>query len=168
MENLEKFKVPAKINNILLGLIGVGAVSLIAGFIMDSHRAWAGLLVLAYYTLTIGLFGGFFISLHFLSGTKWSVVIRRVSESMIYLLLVAAVLIAVVVGFGMHDLYEWTHEQVMENDLILQKKSGYLSVPFFIGRLIFYIVVWYGLSALLRKLSLKGLAGLDMSTILIP
>jgi hypothetical protein len=155
MENLEKFKIPAKINNILMGLMGIGAASLIAGFVIDSHRAWAGLLVLAYFILTIGLFGGFFISLHFLSGSKWSVVLRRVTESMIYLIPLAGIFIVVIIGFGLHDLYEWTHKSVMETDEILQKKSGYLNVPFFIVRLIGYIIIWFGVGYLINKLSLK-------------
>ncbi|MDH4199007.1 MAG: hypothetical protein OEV66_01375 [Spirochaetia bacterium] len=155
MENLEKFKVPAKMNNFFLGLIGIGLTTLIVGFIVDPARAWAGMLVLGFYLMTIGLFGGFFTSMHFISGSKWSVVLRRVSESMFYVLIAAAVFLGIVVIFGMHHLYEWSHEEVMANDQILQKKAAYLNRPFFIARVIVYFVSWFAMGTMLRKYSLK-------------
>lgn len=152
---MEKFKVPAKLNNIFYALIGVGVITMLAGFIADSHRAWAGFLVTAYYILGVGLFGGFFTSLHFISGSKWSVVLRRVSETMLYMIVVAAVMVAIIIIFGMHQLYEWTHEDIMNNDQILQRKAGYLNIPFFIIRALIYFAVWLGFAAYIKKLSLK-------------
>jgi len=152
---MEKFKVPGNLNKILLALIGVGVLSLLAGFVVDSQRAWAGLLVSAFYILGVGLFGAFFTAMHFVSGTKWSVVFRRVPESMFYLILVAAVLVAIIIVFGMHHLYEWTHEDIMNNDHILQKKAGYLNVPFFIVRAVVYFTAWFFVASYMQKLSIK-------------
>lgn len=155
MENLEKFKVPGSLNKFFIGCIIIGAVSLILGFIVDAPRAWAGFLAVTYYMVTIALFGGFFTAMHFLSGSKWSVVLRRVSESMFYVLLVGAVFAAIIVALGMPHLYEWSHPDFMANDHILQKKSGYLNKPFFMLRVVIYFVAWFYLASLLRKLSLK-------------
>ncbi|MDH4261637.1 MAG: hypothetical protein OEV78_01185 [Spirochaetia bacterium] len=152
---MEKFKVPLKLNNIFYVLIAIGVASLLVGFIVDSQRAWAGLLVTAYYILGVGLFGGFFTALHFVSGSKWSVVFRRVPESMLYLIIVAAVLVAIILIFGMHNLYEWTHEDIMNNDHILQRKSAYLNRPFFIIRAVVYLTSWFAVAYYMRKLSIK-------------
>jgi len=152
---MEKFKVPASLNKTFLALIAVGVASLAAGFVLQTDRAWAGLLVLAFYLVSIALFGGFFTALHFISGTKWSVVIRRVPETIVVALLpVAAILIAAVLG-GVHHLYEWSHEEVMATDHLLHKKEAYLNVPFFVARVVFYIVVWYVLASTIKKISIQ-------------
>lgn len=151
---MEKFKVPSKLNTILLGLSAIGIASLAIGFVVDPSRAWAGLLVLAFYLMIIALSGGFFTSYQFLAGAKWSVVLRRVPETMVALLPVAAIFVAGVL-FGIHELYEWSHEDVVANDHILQKKAGYLNTPFFIARIVFYFAVWYALGSAIRKVSLK-------------
>lgn len=61
--------------------------------------------------------------------------------------------------FGGHDLFHWTHEGLYEPgaeyDAIIAGKKGYLNTPFFIGRLVFYIGVWYGLWKVIRNLSLQ-------------
>ncbi len=151
---MEKFKVPSKLNSILLGLSVIGIGTLGAGFFVDPHRAWAGLLVMAFYLMIIALSGGFFTSFQFLAGAKWSVVMRRVPETMVNLLPVAAIFIVGVI-FGIHELYEWSHEDVVAADHILQKKAAYLNTPFFIARIAFYLVVWYMLGSAIRKVSLK-------------
>jgi len=46
--------------------------------------------------------------------------------------------------FGMGSLYEWTRADVVAASPILQAKTAYLNVPFFIIRAIFYFAVWIG------------------------
>jgi len=55
--------------------------------------------------------------------------------------------------FGIHHLYEWSHEDVVRQDIILQHKSSYLNVPFFIGRAAFYFALWLGLAWFLTRWS---------------
>lgn len=45
----------------------------------------------------------------------------------------------------MHDLFHWTHPEAM-NDHLLKAKSGYLNIPFFIIRAIFFFGIWVFLS----------------------
>jgi len=151
---MEKYILPNNIRNFLLGCIGIGVVTLAAGFVIQPERAWAGLLVITFYILAIGLFGGFFTSFQFLAGAKWSVVVRRLTEVMVALIPVAAVLLIGVFA-GIHHLYEWSHEDVVKNDHILSYKQGYLNSPMFIARLVFYVAMWFFLGNLLKKTSIK-------------
>jgi len=43
---------------------------------------------------------------------------------------------------GAHDLYEWTHLEVVEKDVMLSAKKGYLNQGFFNIRMIAYFVIW--------------------------
>jgi hypothetical protein len=55
----------------------------------------------------------------------------------------------------MHSIFEWTHEEVVQQDHLLQHKSPYLNIPFFFARIVIFFGAWILLSKLLRKLSLK-------------
>jgi hypothetical protein len=44
--------------------------------------------------------------------------------------------------FGLHDLFEWTHHEVVEHDALLQWKSPYLNVPFFLIRAALFFAIW--------------------------
>jgi hypothetical protein len=43
---------------------------------------------------------------------------------------------------GLHDLYEWSHAEAVENDALLQWKAPFLNVPFFLIRAVIYFAVW--------------------------
>jgi len=74
-------------------------------------------------------------------------------------------ILAIPLLFGLHDLFEWTHADVLAHDEVLAAKSGYLNIPFFIIRLVFYLVVWIGLTMLLYRKSMVQDAGApDMET----
>lgn len=153
---MEKFNVPSKTNQILMVLAGIGVVTLVAGFFIQPHRAWAGLLVMAWSILIMALFGGFFVSFNFLAGSVWNVVIRRVPESMLNLLPIAAVLVAVI-GVGIHELYEWSHEEILANDPILQTKAKYfLNTKMFAIILGLAFVLWGAFGFAIKKLSIEN------------
>jgi Ni/Fe-hydrogenase subunit HybB-like protein len=57
--------------------------------------------------------------------------------------------------FGMHSIFEWTHDEVIQHDHLIQHKSPYLNIPFFFARVVVFFAVWTILSKVLRKLSLK-------------
>jgi hypothetical protein len=54
---------------------------------------------------------------------------------------------------GMHQLYEWTHVDVVSQDPVLRSKQAYLNQPFFVGRFVLYFVIWMGLATLLKSWS---------------
>jgi hypothetical protein len=61
----------------------------------------------------------------------------------------------IVLFFGMHYIYEWTHHEVVAEDHLLQHKSVYLNIPFFFARLVVFFGAWIVFSKLLRKFSVK-------------
>jgi hypothetical protein len=60
---------------------------------------------------------------------------------------------------GLHDLYHWSHEDVIASDPILQKKSAYLNPLFFTIRVVVYFTIWFLLAKGLYKTSLAQDAG---------
>ena len=154
MTAIKNFEAPKYLRSLLMGFAAIGLICLAAGFIVDQKRAWAGLLVLGFFLLSLVLSGGFFASLQFIAGASWSVVVRRIPEMTIPLLPYVGI-IFVILFFGIGELYEWSHEEVVEKDHILQQKKAFLNTPFFIGRVIFYFIVWYTLGNALKNNSLK-------------
>ncbi|MES0488771.1 MAG: hypothetical protein ABUK01_02190 [Leptospirales bacterium] len=151
---MEKFKVPSKTKNILLACIGIGVISLVAGFLVDPARAWSGLLVIGWYVLTIALFGGFFTALQFIGGAKWSVVVRRVTESMVWIVPVALLLI-IGVFFGLDHIYEWADIEWLKAQHFQEGKETFFNKNFFMARLLGYFVIWTLVGFWMRSVSLK-------------
>ena len=141
-------------------LIGIGLIAIITGFAVDSHRAWANLLVNNFFFLAIALFGTFFVAMQYLSEAAYAVALKRVPEAMSQFLWVAGPLMLLIFLFGHHDLYHWTHHELYDiesehYDEILAGKSAYLNIPFFIIRMLICIGGWLWATHLLRKYSLQ-------------
>ncbi len=90
-------------------------------------------------SLTLGTL--FFVVLQHLVRAGWSVVIRRLAEFFAAQAPLLAVL-ALPLLLGLHDLYHWTHPEVVAEDPVLLGKKPYLNVPFFLLRLAFYFLFW--------------------------
>jgi hypothetical protein len=60
---------------------------------------------------------------------------------------------------GMHELYPWTHEELVAGDRVLQAKAAYLNIPFFLVRAAIYFGSWQALATLLNKWSLRQDSG---------
>ena len=150
----EKFVVPQKFKLLTYALIAIGAVSLLLGFFLDSQRAWANYLLNNFYFVSLAIGAAFFIAIQYVAQAGWSAAFKRVPEAMVSYLPVAGVLF-LLMFFGMHSLYHWTHQDAMQTDALLQHKSPYLNTPFFFARLIFFFGAWLLLTATLRKFSVK-------------
>jgi hypothetical protein len=80
-------------------------------------------------------------ALHNLSGGAWGLVIRRALQSGLATLpLLAVLFLPLVLGLG--HIYVWARPEVVAGDAILQHKSAYLNVPFFLVRAAVYFAVW--------------------------
>ena len=137
-----------------LGVAAVGLVLSAVGFTnnhAEFYHAW--LTGLAFW-VSLGLGALLLTLIHHLTNATWSVVVRRLTESVAMTLPVLA-LPAVVLFFGMHELYHWSHPEVVAEDAVLQWKSGYLNVPFFIVRTLFAFAVWSWLAVRLYRLSAR-------------
>jgi len=137
--------------SLLVGLFGL-AISGV-GWFTDASRFYHAWLTAFLYWLSLGLAGLFFTMLHYLTAARWSVVLRRISESLMLQLPWLAVAFLPVL-LGLHDLFHWSQEEAIASDHLLKWKSAYLNASSFIVRTVVYFAVWTTLALLLRKRSL--------------
>jgi hypothetical protein len=135
-------------------LIGIGVVAFALGFIFDAKRTWANYLLNNYYFLSIAVGAAFFGAIQYITNSGWSAAFKRIPEAMAAYIPFAGVFF-LIMFFGMHSIFEWTHEEVLLHDELIQHKSPYLNVPFFFVRVIVFFAAWTILSKVLRKFSLK-------------
>ncbi len=138
---------------LLTGIAGI-AVTFAGGYLEgDFMQFYFSYLTSFAFWITIALGGLFFTMLHHLTNSLWSIVIRRIAESIMISLPFFAVLF-IPIALGIHDLYHWSHSDVVAADAVLQKKSGYLNITFFLIRsFILYFGIWSFLSWQLLKIS---------------
>jgi len=143
---------PGRFGAVALTVGGLGlALSLVAVFV-DSPRFYFGWLTAFYFWTTLALGGLFFTMLHHLTGARWSVVLRRISETMM-MQLPWTTAAFIPVFFGIHDLYHWSHAEAVAHDAILQSKAGYLNTGFFTIRAVAYFAVWSLIAVALYRVS---------------
>jgi len=150
----EQTSVSATFRIISLTLIIIGAATFIAGLLSDPQRTWANYLIVNYYFLSLAMGAAFFFVLQSISHSGWSSAFRRVPEAMMAYIPFAAVLF-LLLYFGMHDVYHWSHSEAVAGDPILQHKSPFLNIPFFFLRMIICFALWILFARLLRKTSLQ-------------
>jgi hypothetical protein len=130
----------------------VGAVLSIAGYFLNAHQFFQSYLMAYMFVLGLSLGALALGMVHQLSGGAWGVVIRRPVGAATRVIPVLTVLFLPIV-LGMHDLYEWTHLEVVDADPILKAKQPYLNTTFFLIRAAFYFAVWNALAYFLNRWS---------------
>lgn len=121
------------------------------------NRPWAALYVAAFFFMMISLGVLAFYAIQQAAQAGWSPVLFRVMEGITaYLLPGAAVVFLILVASGMHlnHLFVWMDADVVAHDELIQGKTGYLNVPFFLIRALIYIGGWYTYRHFARKFSL--------------
>jgi len=134
----------------VMAVVGLGA-TLGSAMGADKARAmfsylWAFESVLA---LALGAFGWLVIDITVRS--QWSIVVRRIAETIQATLPIFAVLWLPIALIGFHELYPWSHE----TDEILARKRWFLSDGFWWGRAVVYFVLWIVLSRFFYTSSTK-------------
>lgn len=140
----QKKPLPAKLGNIGYALLGIGLLSMIASFVINSHRAFFDYLWMYMFLVSIGVGSLALVALEYLVGATWSTPFRRVSEFLASIIPMLVVLTIPLLLFGMHDLYHWTHPEALATDPILQAKEPYLNTSFFTIRIAIYLLIWVG------------------------
>jgi hypothetical protein len=135
------YATPGGLNVLFIVLIVVGFGIFAAGLSADHQRAWVSFLQNHFFFMSLAIGGAFFASIQWLTNAMWSAPVRRISESFTAYL-PFALLTFVVLYFGMHDLYVWTHADHVEHDVLLKGKSGYLNVGFFFVRNVIALAAW--------------------------
>jgi hypothetical protein len=88
------------------------------------------------------------LMLVYLMGGRWGYLVRQALEAGSKTLWLAALLFAPLV-FGLSSLYPWARPEALAADPLLQAKSVYLNVPFFLVRTVLYFIIWIVLARLL-------------------
>jgi hypothetical protein len=144
-----RLTISKKFKTIAMILIGIGVVSFALGFAFDAKRTWANYLLVNYYFLSLAIGAAFFGAIQYITQSGWSAAFKRIPEAMVAYIPFAAVFF-LILFFGMHSIYEWTHEEVVAEDQLLQHKSAYLNIPFFFARLVLFFGAWIVFSKLLQ------------------
>lgn len=150
------FKFGKKLKMALGIAAGLGLLALLWAVLIEqspSSRIWANLWLNALMFLFFGLGALFFWTVNILGESTWQINIQRILESMAMNIPVAIILF--IIAFpGLKDIFEWTHTEDL--DRILQAKSAYLNIPFWLLRFAIYFAFWSFFAIYLRKISVRN------------
>jgi hypothetical protein len=141
------------------GLAALGLALL--GWLFDSAQFFRSYLTAYLFWCGISLGSLAILMLQHITGGAWGVVIRRTLESATRTLPLLALLFVPLL-FGLPQLYEWADPAHVAHDPILQHKSVYLNVPFFLARAVLYFAVWLTLAYFLNRWSAEQDGGADV------
>lgn len=164
----EKLEIGAEATQFSNIALGVGVVALLGGVALgwgDQEQLLRSYLTGFMFTLSIGLGALWFVTVNHLTNAKWSIVVRRVAETIAAQLPVLAVLSLGIIGpmvlvdthgeSPIQSLYAWLSDAKVHADHLLHHKAPYLNKGFFIGRVAVYMLVWIGLSLFFYKRSVQ-------------
>lgn len=119
----------------------ISAITCVAGYFTDPARFFQSYLVAFLLCMFIALGGMFFLMVQFLTGSAWSVPMRRINENLVMTIPLGLVLFVPIV-LGLHHLYEWSHAEVVAKDAVLRTKAAYLNPQMFTLRGVIFFALW--------------------------
>jgi hypothetical protein len=136
---------------LMVGAVGIAAAA--AGFAMDSDQFYRSYLTgyLYWLALTLGCLG--WTMIYHLTAGSWGVPARRIWESGGRTMPLMAILVIPII-LGMKTLFPWARPEAVD-DAIIQAKVAFLNEPFFLARVVFYMVLWSAIGILLSRWSLQ-------------
>jgi hypothetical protein len=158
----EHFEIPGRYRLWSMGLMGVGVLALIIGYLLygvhdQGTRFWATLLHNSvFFLLTVNAVM-FFMAATTLALAGFSIAFRRVTEAIaacvVPIGVITFVILMCLVWGGHSAIYEWTDKEAVAKDAALSGKSGFLSTGFFTVWTILTIALWTVLGWKLRQIS---------------
>jgi len=143
---LRRWQMPALIGGILL------LIASIVGAFFRPDEFFRSYLFGYLFWIGLALGSMAIVMTQYLTGGAWGVVTRRTFESATRTLPLLALLF-VPIAIGIPHLYHWAHPDLVRADDMLRHRSGYMNVPWLIGRAIAYFVVWLIFAYLLNRWS---------------
>jgi hypothetical protein len=134
-------ELPASVTRLGWILLIAGVAIAALGYIVDARRMAFDNIIGYLFLASVAAGSVFLVALEYIGGAVWSVPTRRVNEFLGALVLLLP-LIALPMFFHLHDVYHWTHEEVVAADKLLAGKSPYLNVNFFVLRFVLIFAVW--------------------------
>ncbi|MDT0689286.1 quinol:cytochrome C oxidoreductase [Salegentibacter sp. F188] len=123
------------------------------------NKPWAAIYVAAFFFFMISLGTLAFYAIQYAAQAGWSPVLFRVMEAISAYLLPGGIIMFVLLvlsGLHLNHLFIWMDPEVLAKDEIIQNKSSYLNVPFFLIRAAIYLGGWIFFGYLLRRNSLRN------------
>lgn len=130
-----------RIGSVFLAAGAVGVVLSLIGLFVNTERFFYSYLTAFVFLASLVLGALFFVMVQHVTRSSWSVVLRRIPETISMQLLWLGLLFVPVL-FGMEILYEWIRPERIATDALTQHKLPYLNLPFFIIRNVIYFAVW--------------------------
>jgi hypothetical protein len=131
----------------------VGALVSAFGAWQSPVQFYRSYLVAYLFWLGLALGSLAILMINHITGGAWGAVIRRLLESAARTMPLLALLF-LPIALGVHELYEWARPEAVAHDVMLQHKSLYLNVPFFLARAVVYFLAWSTVAFFLARWSL--------------
>lgn len=114
------------------------------------NKPWSAIYIAAFFFFMIALACLAFYAIQYASQAGWSPLVLRVMEGITAYLLPGSIIMFVLLCLSsshVNHMFHWMAEGITdpENahyDKLIDGKSGYLNVPFFLGRAAFFILGW--------------------------
>mgnify|MGYP001792515634 CR=1 FL=1 len=126
------------------------------------ERLFTNLWINNVYFTGLAVIGLFFTALQYAAQAGWSASIKRIPEAFGAWLPYAGILMVgvfVAAWLSHSNLFHWTHSYLYDEadpryDAIIAGKQAYLNIPFYLGRMVLYFVIWFMGYKYIRKESL--------------
>lgn len=127
--------------NVLMFAALASILLCVVGYINTPERFFQSYLVAFAFVAATGLGAFFFVMVQFLTGSAWSVTVRRIMENIMFTLPFGALLF-IPIAFGLKHIYPWMDPAVIAENPAIKAKTGFLSHDAFILRAYIYFAVW--------------------------
>lgn len=138
----EKKSFPGNVFITGLILTAIGLILGITAYFVEPTRAGFNNIIAFMFLTSIGFGSLFVVALEYIVGAVWSTPFRRVSEILSIILFIAP-LFAIPVLFNMQGIFQWASASVVAKEAVLQAKSPYLNITFFIVRNIIIFAIGF-------------------------
>ena len=171
----QQFEFTGKAKTYSLVAIVIGVLAILFGFLTGhTERTFANLLLMSYYFACVCMSGILFCAIQYVAQAGWSASILRVPQAFAKVLPYAALVIILVITAGLFTHHTAIEEgrKIIEPNLYHQwavkgvategsatfneavaGKAGYLNIPFFLARIIIFLVLYAVLGGMLVSYS---------------
>jgi len=172
----EQYQFTGKVKTWSLIAIVIGVITVLAGFLTDQKQeTFTNLLMMGYYFTCVCAAGVMFCAIQYAAQAGWSASILRIPQAFGKVLPIAALILVVIVVAGLYTTHSvidetgkshiepylyarWaTHDLHVKDsgiyDSVIEGKSGFLNIPFFLARIIGLLGIYSIFGWLLSKYS---------------
>ncbi|MVN21149.1 quinol:cytochrome C oxidoreductase [Mucilaginibacter arboris] len=173
----QQFEFSGKAKTYSLIAIAIGLLAILFGLLTgQTERIFANLLLMSYYFACVCMAGVLFCAIQYVSQAGWSSSILRVPQAFAKVLPYASLFLIAIITIGLFTNHSVIEEgkKIFEPNLYAQwatkgvtikgsgtynaevaAKAGYLNIPFFLARLVIFLILYSIIGLMLVKYSRK-------------